>query len=156
MIDTVATTSANHTSGIVTAIIRFVSFLTTDIRSDPSFQGVSTMRWGIIEPAMYQMAATLPTLRPLLTSSLSMISRLSNRSKLETSNIGNSEGDDASAGSRSHFVKLDDYHYAHDSRAARALGKKYSGVLKTTNVSVTSETDLTLHDHQPDRTRRQF
>ncbi|KAK7186530.1 hypothetical protein DPSP01_002039 [Paraphaeosphaeria sporulosa] len=133
--------------GIVTAIIRFVSFITTDIRSDPSFHGATTMRWGIIEPAMYQMAATLPTLRPLLTSSMSVLSRLSSKSKLESSNGGTDAGAEIASGDRNHFVKLDDYHYLQDSRTSKGLGKKYSGVLKTTNVSVTSHTTLSADEY---------
>ncbi len=84
------------------------------------------MRWTIIEPAMYQIAATLPTLRPILTKFLSVFSRVSEtRSKQRAAAVADED--------RDRFVKLDDYHYIQNSK--RSNLKTYSGDLKTTNFN---------------------
>lgn len=49
--------------GIVTAIIRFVTFFTSS--PDPTWHSVTTLTWTIAEPGMYFIAACLPSLRPL-------------------------------------------------------------------------------------------
>ena len=124
---------------MITAIIRFVEFQHADLFSDVSFKCVTTMIWTIIEPGMYQIAATLPTLRPVLKktvtslSSLSLLSRFSSTSRLQRTEHSSGNQDEA----RNNFVKLDDYHYMHNSKAGKG-GAEYSGVMKTTDVSISS------------------
>jgi hypothetical protein len=139
-------------SGVITAIIRFVSFLTVDLRSDVSLEAPKTMKWTITEPAMYQIAATLPTLRPILTKTKSSLSSLPLFSKL-SHHSHTQKNDDASgcavdAASRNQFVKLDDYHYMHNSKGSKGMGRKYSGVLKTTDVSVSSHVNNGIEEHE--------
>lgn len=136
---------------MITATIRFVSFLRVDLRSDVSLETPRTMKWTIIEPAMYQIAATLPTLRPILTkilssiNSMSLFSRFSSVSRQQKSE--DTSGRAGEATDRNQFVKLDDYHYMHDLSGAKELDTNYSGVLKTTNVSVSSHTVADAEEH---------
>jgi hypothetical protein len=104
-----------------------------------------------MEPAMYQIAATLPTLRPILIKFLSTLSQVSSISRLQKPDGGNSGAVEDT--NRDNFVKLDDYHHMHNSKGSKGPGN-FSGVLKTTNVSVSShgiaETDeykLARHSH---------
>ncbi|KAF2018075.1 hypothetical protein BU24DRAFT_461049 [Aaosphaeria arxii CBS 175.79] len=53
-------------SGIITAVLRFVTFLNVDLFNDITYYSISTTSWTIIEPGVYLMAATMPTLRPLV------------------------------------------------------------------------------------------
>ncbi|KAF1955651.1 hypothetical protein CC80DRAFT_549343 [Byssothecium circinans] len=53
------------TVGIITAVLRFVAFLNVDMFLDVTYLCISTTSWSIIEPGVYLMAATVPTLRPL-------------------------------------------------------------------------------------------
>lgn len=138
--------------GMITAIIRFVRFLQSDILSDASYEAASTMKWTITEPSMYQIAATLPTLRPILTktlsslSNLSLLSKFSNLSRMQKSDDkskGTAETDD-----RDHFVKLDDYHYMKNSSDGKDAKKNYSGVLKTTDVRISSQTNTDGEEHE--------
>jgi hypothetical protein len=101
---------------------------------------------------MYHIAATLPTLRPILTKTLSSLSSLSLFSKLsqfsqpqksETSSEGAVEG---ANGNR--FVKLDDYHYMHNSKSANRFGRNSNGVLRTTAISVSDETNTDIEEHE--------
>ncbi|KAF2690696.1 hypothetical protein K458DRAFT_382273 [Lentithecium fluviatile CBS 122367] len=62
----VALTFAICTLGIVTAAMRFVAFLHVNVFQDITYLCVSTSSWSIIEPGVYLMAATVPTLQPLL------------------------------------------------------------------------------------------
>ncbi|KAF2872721.1 hypothetical protein BDV95DRAFT_395790 [Massariosphaeria phaeospora] len=54
------------TFGIVTAVLRFVAFLDSNLFHDITYLSVTTTGWTIIEPGVYLIAATMPTLRPLL------------------------------------------------------------------------------------------
>ena len=49
----------------MTAVLRFVAFFKVDLFSDPTFLVVDTMTWTCVEPGVYLIAATLPSLRPL-------------------------------------------------------------------------------------------
>ncbi|PVI06860.1 hypothetical protein DM02DRAFT_581367 [Periconia macrospinosa] len=62
------------TVGIITAVLRFLVFLHVDLFSDITYNSVSTTSWSIIEPGVYLMAATVPTLRPLVRRFISKIS----------------------------------------------------------------------------------
>lgn len=59
------TTADLNTSGIITSAIRFATFFTIDVFSDPTYYVVTSMTWTCIEPGVYFIAATLPSLRPL-------------------------------------------------------------------------------------------
>ncbi|KAF2745692.1 hypothetical protein M011DRAFT_131934 [Sporormia fimetaria CBS 119925] len=52
--------------GMVAAILRFVSFLQVELFTDITYHGITTTSWTIIEPGVYLVAATMPTLRPLI------------------------------------------------------------------------------------------
>ncbi|ORY09156.1 hypothetical protein BCR34DRAFT_568876 [Clohesyomyces aquaticus] len=52
--------------GIVTSILRFVSILQINFLNDVTFLCVKTTAWTVIEPGAYFIAATMPTLRPLI------------------------------------------------------------------------------------------
>ncbi|KAF2794710.1 hypothetical protein K505DRAFT_360851 [Melanomma pulvis-pyrius CBS 109.77] len=62
----VALTFLTCTFGIVTSALRFVAFLDVNVFDDITYLSVSTTRWTIIEPGVYLIAATMPTLRPLI------------------------------------------------------------------------------------------
>ena len=51
---------------MITGIIRMVYFFQIDILADPTYQSVGIMAWTLVEPGVYLIAATLPSLRPLL------------------------------------------------------------------------------------------
>lgn len=51
---------------MVTGIIRFVYFCKPDLLADPTFNSVGTLTWTLVESGIYLIAATLPSLRPLL------------------------------------------------------------------------------------------
>ncbi|KAF2002604.1 hypothetical protein P154DRAFT_462026, partial [Amniculicola lignicola CBS 123094] len=53
-------------AGIVTAILRFLSFIQIDAFKDISYLCVTATSWTVIEAGTYLIAATIPTLRPLL------------------------------------------------------------------------------------------
>ncbi|KAL8665803.1 MAG: hypothetical protein Q9202_001925 [Teloschistes flavicans] len=52
--------------GIITCLIRFVSFFNLDIFRDPTWYVVNSMTWTCVEPGVYFIAATLLSLRPLI------------------------------------------------------------------------------------------
>ncbi|KAL8921166.1 MAG: hypothetical protein Q9172_004162 [Xanthocarpia lactea] len=52
--------------GTITSVLRFATFFTTDLFSDPTWYVVRSMTWTCIEPSVYFIAATLPSLRPLV------------------------------------------------------------------------------------------
>lgn len=52
--------------GIITSAVRLISFSQTHFFADPTYFGVKTLIWTIVEPGVYLIAATLPSLRPLL------------------------------------------------------------------------------------------
>ena len=52
--------------GIVTSAVRLISFFQTHLFADPTYFGAKTLTWTIVEPGVYLIAATLPSLRPLL------------------------------------------------------------------------------------------
>ncbi|KAI9788794.1 MAG: hypothetical protein M1816_006575 [Peltula sp. TS41687] len=52
--------------GIITSILRFVNFFQTNLFSDPTFLVVQTMTWTCVEPSVYLIAATMPSLQPLV------------------------------------------------------------------------------------------
>jgi hypothetical protein len=54
------------TLGIVTGVMRFVTFLHVNVFEDITYLCISTTSWSIIEPGVYLVAATVPTLQPLL------------------------------------------------------------------------------------------
>jgi hypothetical protein len=60
-------------SGIVTAVFRFLAFLHVDIFTDVTYLSIKSTNWSIIEPGVYLMAATVPTLRPLFRRCVSKI-----------------------------------------------------------------------------------
>lgn len=62
---------------MVTGILRLVYFFETDLFADVTYQSVVTMSWTLVEPGVYVIAATLPSLRPLVRYA-------SNELKLET------------------------------------------------------------------------
>ncbi len=51
---------------MVTCILRMVYFFETDLFADVTYQSVVTMSWTLVEPGVYVIAATLPSLRPLV------------------------------------------------------------------------------------------
>lgn len=51
---------------MVTGIIRLVYFFQIDMFADVTFHSVGTMTWTLVEPGVYLIAATLPSLRPLV------------------------------------------------------------------------------------------
>ncbi|KAF2441995.1 hypothetical protein P171DRAFT_522905 [Karstenula rhodostoma CBS 690.94] len=51
--------------GIVTCIIRIVFFFTTDLYADPTYNCIATMTWTTVEPGVYLIAASMPSIRPL-------------------------------------------------------------------------------------------
>lgn len=51
---------------MVTGIVRLVFFCQTDIFADITFNAVGTMTWTLVEPGVYLIAATIPSLRPLI------------------------------------------------------------------------------------------
>ncbi|KAF4633433.1 hypothetical protein G7Y89_g4685 [Cudoniella acicularis] len=51
--------------GALTGILRFASFVTSDMALDITWYSVDDMSWCIVEPAMYLIASCLPSLRPL-------------------------------------------------------------------------------------------
>ena len=53
-------------SGIVTGICRLVMFFRIDLFKDVTYDGVQTMAWTLVEPGVYMIAATLPSMRPLV------------------------------------------------------------------------------------------
>ncbi|KAF2266750.1 hypothetical protein CC78DRAFT_458854 [Lojkania enalia] len=59
-------TFATSTLGIVTAVLRFLAFIDADLFDDVTYESISTTSWTIIEPGSYLIAATMPTLRPLI------------------------------------------------------------------------------------------
>ncbi|KAJ3579325.1 hypothetical protein NPX13_g1240 [Xylaria arbuscula] len=52
--------------GIITAILRFVGFFTVDLESDPTYLGVDTQIYTLVEPNAYFICSCLPGMRPLL------------------------------------------------------------------------------------------
>ncbi|RYP20591.1 hypothetical protein DL767_009416 [Monosporascus sp. MG133] len=52
--------------GIITAIIRFVSFYTIDLESDPTWYTTDLFTYTMIEPCAYFMCSCFPFLRPLV------------------------------------------------------------------------------------------
>ncbi|KAI1763224.1 hypothetical protein GGR53DRAFT_531687 [Hypoxylon sp. FL1150] len=52
--------------GIVTAIVRFVGFYMVDLFSDPTYLGIDTQVYTIIEPNAYFICSCLPGIRPLM------------------------------------------------------------------------------------------
>lgn len=57
---------SNDRSGIVTSTVRFARFYTTDLLADPTYLGVDTQTWTIIEPGAYFLCACLPGIQPVL------------------------------------------------------------------------------------------
>ena len=64
-LNTLLTHSAEK-SGVVTGILRLVYFFQVDMFADVTWYSVSTMTWTLAEPGVYLIAATLPSLRPLV------------------------------------------------------------------------------------------
>lgn len=126
-----------QSSGFIGAIIRFIQFNTTKLDPDIALHDVRPVIWGIIEPAMYQIAATLPLLRPVLKVMLGWtgIPRALRSQRLEDP--------EANQGEKPHALRLDDYHYMQDPRGAKGHGKGvgYTGVLRVTDISVSSDHD---------------
>jgi hypothetical protein len=60
-------------SGIVTSGLRFATFFQVDLFSDPTYLVVETMTWTCVEPGVYLIAATLPSLRPLVVPVLASV-----------------------------------------------------------------------------------
>ncbi|CAI6339910.1 unnamed protein product [Periconia digitata] len=51
--------------GIVTCMIRIAYFFTIDLFADPTYNCIHTMIWTMVEPGVYLIAVSLPSLRPL-------------------------------------------------------------------------------------------
>lgn len=62
-----------NSSGMITAILRLVDFLNTDLLADQPWNPIEMLQWMVIEPGIYFIAACLPSLGPLFRS----ISRVS-------------------------------------------------------------------------------
>ena len=62
---TILTLLSTEHSGLVTSIIRFASFFTTDAVTDGTWASVNLMTWTVLEPGVYLIAACLLTYRPL-------------------------------------------------------------------------------------------
>jgi hypothetical protein len=60
------TTVLLHFRGIVTAVIRFVSFFRIDLESDPTWYAPNLFSYTVVEPSAYLMCSCFPSLRPLL------------------------------------------------------------------------------------------
>ena len=52
--------------GLIASIFRFTKFFRNDAITDGTFSSVELMSWTIVEPGVYLIAASLPTLRPLV------------------------------------------------------------------------------------------
>lgn len=52
-------------SGLITSIVRFVGFFTTNAEVDMTYSATDLIVWTICESGMYLIAACLPTYRPL-------------------------------------------------------------------------------------------
>ncbi len=52
-------------SGLITSVIRFVGFFTTNAAVDITYSGTDLVVWTICESGMYLIAACLPTYRPV-------------------------------------------------------------------------------------------
>lgn len=62
-------TQTNHKHfhrGIITAIIRFVTFYTIDLESDPTWYAPTLFTYSMVEPSAYFMCSCFTSLRPLL------------------------------------------------------------------------------------------
>ena len=53
-------------SGIVTSVLRFIEFYVHDALTDVTFSAINILTWTCIEPGVYFIAATLPSLQPLV------------------------------------------------------------------------------------------
>jgi hypothetical protein len=84
---------------------------------------------------MYQIAATLPLLRPVLKKILSW-TRIPHA--LSSQPLEDSE---ANQGGKANALRLDDYHYMQHSRGKNGNGNGggYTGVMRVTDVSVSSQ-----------------
>ena len=51
---------------MITGVIRLVYFFRIDLFADVTYHSVETMTWTVVEPGVYLIAATLPSLRPLV------------------------------------------------------------------------------------------
>ena len=56
----------NGNRGLVTSIMRFVSFANLNYYGDVTWDAVNPLAWTCIEPGIYLIASCLPTLRPLV------------------------------------------------------------------------------------------
>ncbi|KAL8732940.1 MAG: hypothetical protein Q9181_003762 [Wetmoreana brouardii] len=56
--------------GMITGIIRLIYFFQIDMFADVTWHAPGTMSWTLIEPGVYLIAATLPSLRPLLRNAV--------------------------------------------------------------------------------------
>lgn len=133
---------ANRNSGIITSVVRLVKFCTINIQADPTFNGTQTMRWTIVEAAMYQIAATIPTLRPLLQRSLTFVGQVAGTSlsRLQRTEEGQQSGSNK-------FVKLAEDGYGNKTIGSQTTRKKdYQGVWKTTDVSISSTKRMPMDD----------
>ncbi|MCJ1438932.1 hypothetical protein MMC27_008322 [Xylographa pallens] len=106
--------------GIITAIVRLVSFFDTDLFADPTYNSVTTMTWTLVEPGVYLIASCLPSLRSLSKyfkdAKLSaMYSRLlgygsrfsSRRSTRDVSLLGDkADMSSSTTGSRARYIPL--------------------------------------------------
>lgn len=105
-------------------MLRFVAFLEVDVFEDVTYLCISTTCWSIIEPGVYLMAATVPTLRPLVRRFASQVPLCSVRSSAHITEIEDcvelprvakrpwTKEREGSIGRRpSRTLRLDDYHY---------------------------------------------
>ena len=63
----ISLTVGDRSSGIVTSAIRFATLFTISVISNPTLLNVTARIWSSIEPGAYFIAATLPSLRPLVS-----------------------------------------------------------------------------------------
>ncbi|TVY27489.1 putative membrane protein [Lachnellula hyalina] len=79
--------------GIITAIVRFVIFLTVPLAKDLSYYGARVTIWTTVEPGVYLIAACLPSLRPLLNYFNVPVESV--RSRCRSTKKGSSKGNSA-------------------------------------------------------------
>ena len=99
---------ANFSSGTVTAIMRFVVFLTVPLATDVSFYGARVAMRTTIEPGVYLIAACLPSLRTLFKEMIGFITSIETSSQGTAVEVALSPVKSSKQGSHLGFHKLED------------------------------------------------
>jgi len=139
--------------GLITSILRFVTFFTVDLFADPTFNVVQTMTWTCAEPGVYFIAACLPSLRPLARMVFEKvnITQALTRAGLMTANTKKSNA--SSTGNASNIRMSRRKGTANDVEGDR----NGFSILKDTDIKVTTEgsDDMDrLVDHRSQQQRR--